>query len=120
MRDIHQQLEEGASFEALAQEYSQSSFASEGGELGLFAIDDLSVALQKEIRGLGAGEFTPVIETGQGYQIFLVQEIVRPPAVALEQAMPQIRQKLYREKLNQRFEVWVKELREQAHIKITM
>lgn len=120
MEEIHRQLEEGASFAAMARKYSQSSFAEDGGDLGLFALKDLSETLQQVIEQTAAGEITPVIETGNGYQIFFVEEIVRQPAVAVEAVAEEIRENLYKEKLNQRFESWLRELREQSHIKIVM
>jgi peptidyl-prolyl cis-trans isomerase SurA len=120
MQDIRNQLETGASFEDLARQYSQSSFAEDGGDLGLFELDELSEQLQKSIAGTAPGEFTPVIETGRGFQIFYVQEIVNQSVTPVEKVAEEIRQKLYQEKLNERFESWLTKLREQSHIKIRM
>ena len=52
--------------------------------------------------------------------IFFVQEIVMDPGFTLEEVSENIRQKLYNEKLDERFEAWVKELRGESHIKIIM
>ena len=72
MLDIHKQLENGASFKELARLHSEASFAERGGDLGVFALDDLSDQLREAIKGLKPGEFTPVLETPQGYQILFV------------------------------------------------
>lgn len=117
MQLMRQQIEAGASFEEMARKYSQSSFARDGGDLGLFALDTMSDSLREIIAGLGPGEMSPVIETGQGYQIFYVQEIIDSADVSVDKFAEEIREKLYKEKLNERFEEWLTQLREQSHIK---
>lgn len=117
MQSIRQQIESGAPFEEMARQYSQSSFAADGGDLGLFALDTMSDRLREVIAELEAGEMSPVIETGQGYQIFYVQEIVDSADVSVDKFAEEIRRKIYKEKLNVRFEAWLTQLREQSHIK---
>ena len=77
MEEIHQRIKDGASFEDMAKQYSQSSFAKIGGDLGMFAESDLAPEIKDVIVGTKEGEITPVIETDLGYQIFYVQSIIR-------------------------------------------
>ena len=79
MDAILDKLNEGQSFETLAMTYSESSLAAEGGDLGLFGLDELSLQLQDTIKEMKTGEFTPVLDTDHGYQIFFIQEIVNTP-----------------------------------------
>ncbi|UCD31908.1 MAG: SurA N-terminal domain-containing protein [Desulfobacterales bacterium] len=111
-------LNAGESFETLAMIYSESSLAAEGGDLGLFDLDSLSPQLKAAINGMQAGEFTPVIDTDLGYQIFLVQDVVKTQGKSLEDASSEIEKILFTEVINKKFETWVDDLRKQAHIKI--
>lgn len=111
-------LKEGERFEVMAGKYSESPSAKDGGDLGLFKIDELSQQLQKIVKGMKAGEFTSVIDTEQGYQIFFVQDVIRSPGKSLEEASPEIQEKLYYEIVNKKYQTWLTELRKRSYIKI--
>ncbi len=118
MESILAKLKDGESFEAMAAAYSESSLASEGGDLGLFGLDDLSPQLQEAIRGLNAGEFTSVLDTDQGYQIFFVQDIIKTQGRSLEEVSPEIEEKLFNEIVDEKFRSWLEGLRKRSCIKI--
>ncbi len=118
MDAILDKLNEGQSFETLAMTYSESSLAAEGGDLGLFGLDELSLQLQDTIKEMKTGEFTPVLDTDQGYQIFFIQEIVNMPGKSLEEVLPKIEKILYNEILEKKFLSWLEDLRKQSVIKI--
>ncbi|MDY6903199.1 MAG: SurA N-terminal domain-containing protein [Thermodesulfobacteriota bacterium] len=118
MNAIIKKLENGASFAALAKKYSQSSFAEDGGDLGLFVLNDLAPDIKTAIQAISPGEFTGMLKTAQGYQIFYLQKIVEPDDKVLDTAAEEIRRKLYDKELESRFEEWVQALREKSHIKI--
>jgi peptidyl-prolyl cis-trans isomerase SurA len=116
--EILNELKAGESFETAARNYSESSTASDGGDLGLFEIDSLSPQLQKAIKGMKPGEFTPVLETDQGYQIFFLQEIIKSPGKSLEEVSPDIQQILFEENTNKKYQEWIEGLRKKSVIKI--
>ncbi len=118
MENVLEKLEQGEDFTKLAKLYSQSSMASEGGDLGFFRIDEISPLLKPEIEELKAGEFTSVIDTEMGYQIFFVEEVVEKPGKSLEDATPEITNKLYTEIVDQKYQAWLENLRTRSHIKI--
>lgn len=118
MRAVLKNLKQGEAFEALAKKYSESSLADDGGDLDFFRIDELSPQLQPEIKKLKTGEFTSVLDTDQGYQIFFVEEIVTTPGKSLTEVSSEIERKLYNEILNKKYETWLTELRKRSHIKI--
>ncbi len=118
MEMVMEKIEKGESFEETAKTYSESSLAAEGGDLGLFNINDLSPQLQDAIRGLKAGDFTPVLDTEQGYQIFFIQDIVTTEGKSLEEASADIRDKLYRDIVDEKFRTWIKDLRKRSLTKI--
>jgi peptidyl-prolyl cis-trans isomerase SurA len=116
--EILNELNAGESFENMARDYSESSTAPEGGDLGLFELDSLSPQLQKTIKGMKSGEFTPVLETDQGYQIFFLQEILKTPGKSLEDVSPEIQRILFEENADKKYQEWIEGLRKQSAIKI--
>ena len=112
------ELKQGEPFDKLARIYSDSPLASEGGDLGLFEVKDLSPQLQEAVKELKEGEYTPILDTDQGYQIIYVQEIQKSPGKTLEESTPEISQKLYKDTLNIKYASWLKDLKSRSHIKI--
>ena len=117
MDEVYAKLKAGQSFETMAMNYSES-LASEGGDLGLFGLSELSLQLQKAIKGMKAGEFTPVLYTDQGYQILFVQEVVNTSGKPLEEVSPEIERILFDDIVDKNFQSWLEDLRKQSHIKI--
>jgi peptidyl-prolyl cis-trans isomerase SurA len=118
MDEILEKLKAGQSFAELAKKYSESSAASDGGDLGLFESDALSPQIRKAIKKIKPGEFTPVLDTDQGYQIFFLEKIVKEPGKPLEAVSPEIERILYEESVNKKYNSWLEGLRKQAVIKI--
>ena len=118
MDEIFEKLKAGQSFADLAKKYSESSAASNGGDLGLFEFDTLSPQLQAAIKKIKPGEFTPVLNTDQGYQIFFLEKIVKAPGKPLKAVSPEIERILYEESVNKKYSSWLEGLRNQAVIKI--
>jgi peptidyl-prolyl cis-trans isomerase SurA len=118
MEAVLEKLKAGKSFAAMAAIYSESSLASKGGDLGMFRLADVSPQLQEALKDLAPGEFTPVLDTDQGFQIFYVEDIVQAETKAFEDVQPEIEKQLYNEVINQRLQTWLQELRETSHIKI--
>jgi peptidyl-prolyl cis-trans isomerase SurA len=118
MDEILTELKAGKSFETMAKTYSESSLGAWGGDLGLFRLDELSPQLQNTIKEMKAGEFTPVLDTDQGFQIFFVKEIVETSGKPLEEVSPEIEKILFNEIVEKKFQSWLEELRNQSVIKI--
>ncbi|UCH23757.1 MAG: SurA N-terminal domain-containing protein [Deltaproteobacteria bacterium] len=118
MEDVLAQLKQGKNFAALAKIYSQSSLASEGGDLGFFRLDELSPQLKFEIQKLKTGEFTPIIDTDMGYQILFVEAMDEIPGKTLEEVSPEITDKLYSQIVDKKYQAWLEDLRSRSHIKI--
>jgi len=118
LTQIFGELEAGESFENIARKSSQSGYASEGGELGNFKLDDLSPNLRAAIQPLSPGEYTQALETSDGYQILFVQDIKKESDVPLDSVYSEIEEELYNQEYQEKMQAWVEELRENAHIKI--
>ena len=118
MDEILTGLKAGKSFENMAETYSESSPDTGGGDLGLFRLDELSPQLQNAVKEMKAGEFTPVLDTDQGFQIFFVKEIVKTSGKPLEEVSPEIEKILFNEIVEKKFQSWLEELRNQSAIKL--
>ena len=115
---IHDKLNEGASFEEMSRMYSESPFAQEGGDIGFFKIKELSDQIQEALKKIKVGEFTEILDTDQGYQIFFVKEIINTPGKSFEDVSSSIEEELYSDKVNDRFQVWLENIRKRSYIKI--
>jgi peptidyl-prolyl cis-trans isomerase SurA len=76
--------------------------------------------LQEAMKDLKPGEYTPVLDTDQGLQIFYLQDIEVVPGKSLEEASDEIEQELYKEIVNEKFQSWLEDLRKRSHIKIIL
>jgi peptidyl-prolyl cis-trans isomerase SurA len=118
MLAIHEKLEQGEKFEELASIHSHPSLASSGGYLGAFAPETLALNIREAVAGLKPGEFSSVLDTDQGYQIFYVDKIEGNEVRSLDEASAEIEDRLYKEIVDEKFSSWLQELRNRSHIKI--
>jgi peptidyl-prolyl cis-trans isomerase SurA len=118
METVVAKLKAGASFESLAREFSQSPLSKEGGDLGTFKAESLSPQIQSALQNLKNGEYTQILDTDQGFQIFYVENILSEKGRTLEEASGEIREALFKEIVDREFEKWLQGLRKKSHIKI--
>ncbi len=116
MNQILDALKKGKPFADMARNHSEV-LAEEGGQLGLFEIDELSEALQGALKGKGSGEFTDIVETDQGFQIVYIEEIVEVPAKELGKVSAEIEEALYQEQVKSRYDAWLSELKTRSIVK---
>ncbi|MGB5986905.1 MAG: SurA N-terminal domain-containing protein [Desulfobacterales bacterium] len=118
IKTIFAELDGGRPFAEVAAQYSQSSLAASGGDLGQFNPEDLAPNIRQAVADLSPGQYSPVVPTDQGLQIFYIEDRMAAQAKPLEGVAAAIETKLYNEIVNTKFEAWLAELRAQAHIKI--
>lgn len=112
------ELKQGASFEALVEQLNAASAPVKGTDLGLYRRDELTAQLQTVVENLKAGEYSQVLETNFGYQIIYVQNIQETPPKPLEELEADIRQILYNEYVDSRYQEWLGEMRAKSYIRI--
>lgn len=118
MTAVLEMLDDGQSFAEVAKRYSEGRNAVEGGMLGSFTLNDLEDNIADALSQLEPGQFTSVIETEYGYQIFYVEEVIDASSKTADESASEIRRKLYEQQVNERFQAWIEKLRQDAHIKI--
>lgn len=120
IREIKNRLDKKEDFTLLAQQYSMASNAVDGGDLGLFDISNFSETIKESIAKLKKEDYTDIISTPQGFQIFYVEDIVLDGSKTYEQAYEDIHESLYREQVEKKFKTWFESLKKKAHIKIML
>jgi peptidyl-prolyl cis-trans isomerase SurA len=118
METIRSKLDQGLQFQALAKDDSLSSLGANGGDLGLFLVKELSEEILAAIENLKAGEYTTVLKTGSVYQIIYLEKVIQANSKSLEEVQTEIEEILYREVVDNKYQEWLKELRNRSHIRI--
>ncbi len=120
IKEVKQKLDQNKDFNTLAKQYSMAPNAPDGGDLGMFDITGFSKEIKDSISPLDKGDYTPVILTAQGFQIFYIQDIVMDGGKPYAEVHDMIYESLYREQVEKKFNSWLKLLKEKAHIKILL
>ena len=120
MEKVQGSLGQGTSFESLSLQYSESSLAENGGDLGILAHKNFSSQLKEALDGLSIGEYTAILDTDQGYQIFYIENILKENKTSLEDAYREIEDTLFKELSEKAFKDWLEALREASHIKVIL
>jgi peptidyl-prolyl cis-trans isomerase SurA len=118
IKAIADELKAGAAFDQLARQFSDDITAKEGGDVGLFSLEELSNQFRETVRWMKDGEISPVLETPQGYQILMVQEIQHTPRKTFKEAKAEIEDRLFRKLVDEKYAKWLQGLRERSYIKI--
>ncbi len=116
--EILQGLRQGRDFFEMAKKYSQGPAASEGGDLGWVALNNLETGLRNTISKLSPGGYTGLNPAPSGFQIIKVLEEKEGGVKPFEEVRDAIRSKLYKQKVEKRYAAWIEELREKSFIKV--
>jgi peptidyl-prolyl cis-trans isomerase SurA len=115
---VYQRLQQGEPFAKVASVYSDAPTAKNGGDLGVFEVNQLTDQARLALANVEVGQFSQIVETEQGYQIYYVEETISDAGTSLEEAKSEIQEKLYAEQVDQKYKSWIEQLRQRAHIEI--
>lgn len=121
--EIRARVLAGESFADLAKANSNLPSAAYGGDIGHFNKDEMAAYMKDVILAMRPGEISPIVETGNAFQFFKLLSVrdgdlvVKAP---YESVRDDIRDILYRQKMEEQYKVWVKGLREKAYINILL
>ncbi len=114
--ELRQRLLSGEKFRQLAIRYSDGPEAGSGGDLGYFGTRELKAELAEEVSQLGPGDISQVIEIKEGLVLLKIEDVRETTYIPLEKVKEPVQEALYQEKLQKRYEAWIKELRDKAYI----
>ena len=113
---IADKLKTGADFNELAKADSEGPTASEGGNIGSFAINALSPAIAKAVESLQPGQVSGVIETDFGFEIIRLLKRTEARKQPLSEVQEKIEDKLWRAQINPVLHDYLKEIRKESYI----
>ena len=120
MDAIHKRLLNGEQFDLLALKYSQGPSAATAGDLGFLEKGSMLPAVESVAFGLKKDEISKVIESPVGLHI--IQAVDRRGAgiKPIESVREEIKAKIEEDKIDKKYEEWIKELRRKSLIELKL
>ena len=116
MEDIQKRVQKGEDFAVLAKDFSQSASAAQGGDLGVVPRGRGPKAFDDAAFSLKPGEVSGVVETEFGFQLIKVHGKTPEKVVPFKEMEERIRQHLANEKLTQKVNEYLNEVKKTAKI----
>ena len=117
--EVRELARSGRDFAALARQFSEGAGADKGGELGTFGRGEMERALEEAAFALPPGAVSEPVRTGAGFHLLRVDERIAAGHKPLEEVQDEIRDSLYNDALEERFENWLsRDLRERHHVEV--
>jgi peptidyl-prolyl cis-trans isomerase SurA len=121
IEEAYNALKKEKDFEEVARRYSDLPSGQDGGYLGALTLKEMAPFVKQAVAGLKSGDFSGIVYTPVGWQIFRLKEIVQSGETGSDSAqIKEVRKKLYRRQINARFEEWLRELRSKSTIQILL
>ena len=120
IKQVRKKLDNKANFKTLAKEFSEASNAQDSGNLGLFDINNFPENIKEKISKIKKGQYTDIVSTTQGFQIFYIEDIVVKNGKTYDEAHDTIHNILFNEQVDKKFKAWLESLKKKAHIKIML
>lgn len=115
-QEVYQRLRAGADFAKMAEELSDDG-GKDGGVLGWFQPGQLVDSLEDAARGLRVGQVAEPVRGPQGFHIVKLLDREDESYEPLASVEEQIKEKLYVEAIESRYERWLnEELRKRRHV----
>ncbi|MEO6238293.1 MAG: peptidylprolyl isomerase [Vicinamibacterales bacterium] len=115
---VLKQVKAGGDFAKLAQEHSQDSSASQGGDLNYFPKGQMVPAFDKVAFELKPGLVSDVVTTQFGYHIIKVIDHKPSRVVPFDESSQQIKQFLGEQKKQQHTEAFIESLKKKSKIEV--
>lgn len=116
--DILRRLDNGESFFDLAITYSKGPAAEEGGRLGWIKMNNIDHALRQTVERLSPGKHSGLDDVGSGFQILKLLDKKGGNVKTFKELRGAIHARLFKEKVEEKYAVWLKQLRDESYIKV--
>jgi len=116
---VYKLVEKGEDFRTLAKKFSNLPSAIDGGDIGIFTLDEMAPAMRDAVANLKHGQLSKIVETPTEYQFYkLLSEKDGSIVItaSYDTVKDEIKEKLYQVKLKEAFTGWVADLKEKAYI----
>ncbi len=117
---VMEELKNGVDFEKVASQYSDGPAASEGGDLGYVMAGELASAIEGAARQLKPGEVSGPVFTKEGVNIIQLMDRHDGEPQPFEEVKEEIRDKLFKEKMGARYDLWLEDMKRYAHIEVRL
>ncbi|SOB77750.1 peptidyl-prolyl cis-trans isomerase SurA [Marinobacter sp. LV10R510-11A] len=116
IRDLYQQIQDGADFAVLAREFSDDPVSgSDGGNLGWVSPGQMVPGFEQAMQEAGVGELKGPLRSQFGWHILQVEER-RQKDVSGDVKQAEARQAIYQRKFETELQNWLREIRDEAFI----
>jgi parvulin-like peptidyl-prolyl isomerase len=121
MEKVVQGLKKGATFEEMADLYSEDKgTAHAGGDMGFFTKGEMIPSLEEVVFGMGVGDVSRVMESQLGLHLFKVTDKRRGPLPAFEDIKNQVMQDYYQEEATGLYAKWLEDLKARSDIEMKL
>lgn len=118
---LYHLIEAGGDFSRLAGEFSDDPDSrGAGGELGWYAVEDLTPQFSKAVKGLEVGQVSSPTKSEFGYHLVKVLQRQQERSLSLEQDWEQVKEMAKRAKVNRQLADWLKQLRQQYYVEVKL
>ncbi len=114
---ILDQVKNGSDFAAMAQQHSQDSLASKGGDLGYFTREQMLPAFSTRAFKMEVGEVSDIFRTGHGFHVIKVTDKKPGGLSPFDNEKAKIEKFLAKKKVSQATRDYIEALKKQAKIK---
>ncbi len=119
MEKVKSSLKNGSSFSSVAKKYSDDSFASEGGYVGVLGKSGtLAQGLHDLAYSLPPGQMSQVLDMGSHWRILYVEDRVGKKVPSFDEMEEEVDKRLTYEKRDKKLDVWLSKLRRDANVRI--
>jgi len=116
IRDLYQQIQDGADFAVLAREFSDDPVSgSDGGNLGWVSPGQMVPGFEQAMQEADVGELKGPLRSQFGWHILQVEER-RQKDVSGDVKQAEARQAIYQRKFETELQNWLREIRDEAFI----
>lgn len=120
MNAIHKRLQNGEPFDALAAQYSQEPASATGGDIGFIEKGSMLPVVDSVAFSLKKDEISGVIESPVGFHIIKVIDKRGAGIKPIVSVREEIKTKIEQEKMDKKYEEWIKDLRSKSIIEIRL
>jgi peptidyl-prolyl cis-trans isomerase SurA len=120
VREILQEIQQGADFAEMARMHSESSSRDAGGDLGFFNKGELTAVLDAAAFSLAPGQVSDVIRMDSAFYIVKVEEKTEEKVKPLEEVRSEVADAIFQDKMSVQLDRYVKGLRERAIVEVML